>query len=214
MYVCQAKHIMNNQSTHKVLLVIADISGYTRLMVSSDIEIKHSQHIISELMQTIIKEVEIPLEVSKLEGDAIFLYVIKDSEIFTPDDICKITGKKLIQFFESFHEKLQELTSHTSCTCGACSNVLALKLKVVAHSGEALFYKIHHFNELSGTDVILVHRLLKNNEATDEYLMLTEQAYSDIEFPCKLPVMEGSESYEHLGQIRTFIYSPYKLASQ
>ena len=205
---------MNSQSTHKVLLIIADISGYTRLMVSSDIEIKHSQHIISELIQTIIKEVEIPLEVSKLEGDAVFLYAKKDSEIFTPDDISKITGEKLIQFFEVFHEKLRELTKHTSCTCGACSNVHALRLKVVVHSGEALFYQIHHFNELSGTDVILVHRLLKNSEAADEYLMLTEQAYTDIEFPCKLPVMEGCESYEHLGQIKTFIYNPYTLTVQ
>lgn len=205
---------MNSQSTHKVLLIIADISGYTRLMVSSDIEIKHSQHIISELIQTIIKEVEIPLEVSKLEGDAVFLYAKKDSEIFTPDDISKITGEKLIQFFEVFHEKLRELTKHTSCTCGACSNVHALRLKVVVHSGEALFYQIHHFNELSGTDVILVHRLLKNSEAADEYLMLTEQAYTDIEFPCKLPVVEGCESYEHLGQINTFIYNPYTLTVQ
>jgi hypothetical protein len=84
---------MNNQSTHQVLLIIADISGYTRLMVSSDIEIEHSQHIISELIQTIIKEVEVPLEVSKLEGDAIFLYAKKDSETFIPDDIRKITGE-------------------------------------------------------------------------------------------------------------------------
>lgn len=105
--------------------------------------------------KTIIKEVEIPLEVSKLEGDAIFLSVKKDSEIFTHDDIRKITGEKLILFFETFHEQLQELTSNTSCTCGACSNVHALRLKVVVHSGEALFYQIHHFNELSGTDVIL-----------------------------------------------------------
>jgi hypothetical protein len=84
---------------------------------------------------------------------------------------------------------------------------------VVVHSGEALFYQIHRFNELSGTDVILVHRLLKNSEATDEYLMLTEQAYTEIEFPCDLPVMEGSESYEHLGLIKTFIYNPYKLTT-
>jgi len=205
---------MNNPSTHNVLLIIADISGYTRLMVSSDIETMHSQHIISELIHSIIKEIEIPLEVSKLEGDAIFLYVKKGSETFTPDEILKITGEKLIQFFEVFHEKLRELTSHTSCTCGACSNVHALRLKVFAHSGEALFYKIHHFNELSGTDVILVHRLLKNSEAADEYLMLTEQAYTDIEFPCILPVIEGSESYEHLGQIKTFIYKPYRLTAQ
>ena len=55
---------MNNPSTHEVLLIIADISGYTKFMVSSDIEIKHSQHIISELIKAIIKEIEIPLEVS------------------------------------------------------------------------------------------------------------------------------------------------------
>jgi hypothetical protein len=44
--------------------------------------------------------------------------------------------------------------------------------------------------------------------------MLTEQAYADIEFPCTLPVIEGSESYEHLGQIKTFIYKPYTLTAQ
>jgi hypothetical protein len=59
---------VNATSTHQVLLFIADISGYTKLMVSSDFEIKHSQHIISELIQAIIQEVEMPLEVSKLEG--------------------------------------------------------------------------------------------------------------------------------------------------
>jgi hypothetical protein len=78
---------MNRESTHKVLLIIADISGYTKLMVSSDIEIIHSQHIISELIQALIKEVEIPLEISKLEGDALFLYARKDSGIIPPDDI-------------------------------------------------------------------------------------------------------------------------------
>ncbi len=205
---------MSHQSTHKVLLIIADISGYTRLMVSSDIEILHSQHIISELIQALIKEIDMPLEVSKLEGDALFLYARKDNKEFPLDDLCKKAGEKLILFFEVFHEKLQELTRHKSCTCGACSNVLALRLKVIAHSGEALFYKIHHFNELSGADVILVHRLLKNSEITDEYLMLTEQAYFDIEFPCKLPVTEGSESYEHLGKIKTFIYNPYKITAR
>jgi hypothetical protein len=102
---------------------------------------------------------------------------------------------------------LADTQDSSSCTCGACSNVHALRLKVVVHSGEALFYQIYHFNELSGTDVILVHRLLKNSEAADEYLMLTEQAYADIVFPCKLPVMEGCESHEHLGQIKTFLIS-------
>lgn len=199
---------MNNPSTHQVLLIIADISGYTKFMVSRDIEITHSQHIISELIKAIIKEIEIPLEVSKLEGDAVFLYVKKDSKTFASDDIRKITGEKLFRFFDVFNEKQQELASHNSCNCGACSNMHALRLKIVAHSGEALFHQIHQFNELSGKDVILVHRLLKNSEENVEYLLLTEPAYADIEFPCKLAVTEGGESYEHLGQVKTFVYYP------
>ena len=198
---------MSDQTTHRVLLIIADISGYTKFMVSSDMEIEHSQHVISELIQTIIRQVEIPLEIAKLEGDAIFLYVKKDSGTFAWKDIRKVMGEKLILFFDAFHEKLHELASHTSCACGACSNLHALKLKIVAHSGEALFYQIHQFNELSGSDVILVHRLLKNSAANDEYLLLTEPAFGDIRFPCQLPVEEGSESYEHLGQVKTFVYS-------
>jgi len=205
---------MNDHATHQVLLIIADISGYTKFMVSSDLEIEHSQHVISELIQTIIRQIEIPLEVSKLEGDAVFLYAIKDSDTFTWQDIRKVTGEKLILFFDAFHEKLQELGAHSSCPCGACSNLHALKLKIVVHSGEALFYRIHHFNELSGTDVILVHRLLKNSAATDEYLLMTEPAYVDIEFPCQLAVEEGSEHYEHLGHVKTFFYKPAHTTAQ
>ena len=199
---------MINHATHPVLLIIADISGYTRFMVSGDIETRHSQHVINELIHSIIREVEIPLEISKLEGDAIFLFVRKQTSEFTHDEITKIAGRKLLLFFKVFHEKLSELTSQTSCNCGACSNLHSLRLKIVAHSGEALFYRIHNFNELSGTDVILVHRLLKNSQIGDEYLLLTESAYLDIQFPYKLAVMEGREEYEHLGQVKTFVYAP------
>jgi hypothetical protein len=205
---------MNDQATQRVLLIIADISGYTKFMVSSNMEIEHSQHIISELIQAVIALVEIPLEVSKLEGDAIFMYAKKDSGTFNWEDTRKVTGEKLILFFDAFHEKLQELDTHTSCSCGACSNVHTLKLKVVAHSGEALFYRILQFNELSGSDVILVHRLLKNSDANDEYLLMTEPAFDDLRFPCQLQVEKGSESYEHFGQVRTFVYSPMDKTAQ
>lgn len=204
---------VNDQTTHQLLPIIADISGYTKFMFSSDLGIEHSQHVISELIQTMIREIEIPLEVSKLEGDAIFLYAKKDRDAFAREDIRKVTGEKLILFFDAFHETLQEPGGHTSCPCGACSNLHALKLKIVVHSGKALFYRIHHFNELSGTDVILIHRLLKNSMATDEYLLMTEPAYVDIEFPCQLPVEEGCERYEHPGQVNTFVYSPAEAAA-
>ena len=203
---------MANESTKKVLLMIADISGYTEFMVSSELEIEHSQHIISELIQSIITQVEIPLEVSKLEGDAVFLYAIKDSDDYSWDEVAHRIGEKLIQFFEAFHDKLDSLGSCGACKCGACSNTDVLNLKVVVHSGDALFYKIHQFDELSGSDVILVHRLLKNSADNNEYILMTEDAYTDVAFPQHLKVEKGREEYEHLGEINTLVYYPGKQA--
>ena len=203
----------NNQATQRVLLIIADISGYTRFMVASDTEIAHSQYIISQLIHSIIEHVEIPMEVSKLEGDAIFLYAPKDSSDFPGDVVSRKIGNKLVDFFESFHGRLNELHTGGSavcgkCTCGACSNIHALKLKLVVHSGQAHFYRIHDFNELSGSDVILVHRLLKNSVTHQEYILMTEPAWSDIDFPHEVQIEEGCEHYEHLGDIKTLVFHP------
>ncbi|MGD0281255.1 MAG: DUF2652 domain-containing protein [Dissulfurispiraceae bacterium] len=192
--------------TKKVVLVIADISGYTRFMVTNKLEVLHSQVVISELIKTIIDQVEIPLEVSKLEGDAVLLYAIKDDSDAAWDDTRKAIGGKLIKFFEAFSSKISELSGTNLCACKACINVTQLKLKVIVHSGEALFYSINKFQELSGVDLIIVHRLLKNSVKSDEYILMTEQAYRDIEFPEKIPVSDGEEKYDEIGRIKTYTY--------
>ncbi len=58
----------------RVVIVIADISGYTRFMIANQTELAHSHEIISTLLEKIIAEIEIPLTLGKLEGDAVFLY--------------------------------------------------------------------------------------------------------------------------------------------
>lgn len=197
---------MKNESVKNVFLVIADISGYTQLMVSSGLEIEHSQYIITQLIESIIQHIKIPLQISKLEGDAIFLYATKKNDQYACEEIRKEVGGKLLQFFSAFHNRLNKIKLDNQCTCGACSQIDELKLKIVAHSGEALFYQINQFNELSGKDVILIHRLLKNSVSADEYILMTDTAYSDIDFPEQLKVQEGSENYEHLGKVKTLTY--------
>lgn len=197
---------MSEESVKKVVLAIADISGYTQFMVSTGIEIKHSQYIISQLIESIISQVKIPLELSKIEGDAIFLYVLKDSDAYAYEEAKKTLGAKLIHFFDVFHKKIDEISRDNPCPCGACKNIQALRLKIVAHSGEAFFYQINQFNELSGKDVILIHRLLKNSIAKDEYILMTDSAFADIAFPNEIEVQEGIEHYEHLGEIKTLTY--------
>jgi hypothetical protein len=191
-----------------VILILVDISGYTRFMVSNRDALLHSQVIITELIKTIIKQVEIPLEISKLEGDAVFLYAVKEEGADAWVDVRRTIGEKLIGFFEVFSDKIVELTESNVCNCSACRNVDKLRLKIIVHSGQALFYSIGRFEELSGVDVILAHRLLKNSIACDQYILMTGPAYRDVQFPAQIQVVEGEEEYEEFGRVKTYVYFP------
>ncbi|MDX1410162.1 MAG: DUF2652 domain-containing protein, partial [Saprospiraceae bacterium] len=54
------------------LLFIPDISGFSKFVKHN--EIRHSQHIVEELLEAIIDANEIGLEISEIEGDAILFY--------------------------------------------------------------------------------------------------------------------------------------------
>ena len=49
-----------------------------------------------------------------------------------------------------------------------------LTLKFIAHYGVCKEVPIHNVIKLVGSDVILAHRLLKNNVPEKEYLLLSE----------------------------------------
>ncbi|MSU32914.1 MAG: DUF2652 domain-containing protein [Pedosphaera sp.] len=199
---------ITSDSLESVILIIADISGYMRYMTANAKTLAHSQVIITELIKSIIGQMELPLEVAKLEGDAVFMFGRKQSGSKSWSDFKPITGSKLITFFKSFADKLDELRRSTTCTCQACSHINTLRLKLVVHSGDALFHRIFNFVELAGVDVIIVHRLLKNSIASDEYLLMTEAARLDLEFPDSIHLIQSSESYDNIGRVNTLIYKP------
>jgi hypothetical protein len=100
------------------------------------------------------------------------------------------------------------LIQSTTCTCNACTHIEKLRLKVVVHSGEALFHRVFNFVELAGVDVIIVHRLLKNSVAADQYLLLTEAARHDLEFSEPIHLNRRAETYDEIGPIHTLVYLP------
>ena len=68
---------MQDVAERAAILAIADISGYTKFMLSRRKSPVHSQMIISELLNSIVKSADSVLEVAKLEGDAVFLFAFK-----------------------------------------------------------------------------------------------------------------------------------------
>ncbi len=190
-----------------VILMIVDISGYTKFMLANKTSLIHAQQIISSLMQAIIKEINLPMKIAKFEGDAIFIYALKDKNAKTWTLHKQQINQKLPFFFHRFKEKLEEMKKTINCPCGACSNVQGLKLKVIVHSGVALFYKLANFSELAGIDVIILHRLLKNSINRHEYILITEAAHLDITLQGEKP-LRGSEYYDDVGKINAYVYLP------
>jgi len=200
--------LQSSQSAEiNVIFLIADISGYTRFIVSNEKEMAHSQIIIRDLINTILEEIKSPMQLIRLEGDALFLYIDKDDPLVRWELVKATLLERLIDFFRVFSNKISELTLHKICNCNACNNVEKLKLKIVAHSGKTMFFHINDILELSGTAPIVIHRLLKNSVTADEYVLMTESALEDLMIPLE-DVEAGQENYDELGTIRTYLYYP------
>lgn len=197
-----------SEAPEPVVLIIADISGYTRYMTANAKTLAHSQTIITELVNTIVKQVDLPLEVAKLEGDAVFLFGRKDADARMWKEKKKVIGEKLILFFDSFRRKVGELSRSTTCHCSACTHIEKLRLKLIVHSGEVLFHKVLNFTELAGVDVIIVHRLLKNSVNSDQYLLVTEAAQRDVELPTEVRLTNDAETYDEIGRVSIGVYYP------
>jgi hypothetical protein len=77
-----------------------------------------------------------------------------------------------------FRRRQEAIDRATQCDCNACVLIPRLDLKFVAHHGRFGRQRIGGGEELSGWDVILVHRLLKNRVA-DEIGHLGYALYTD-----------------------------------
>jgi Protein of unknown function (DUF2652) len=181
-------------------LLIADISGYTSFVAGTELE--HSHEILADLLGTICENVESILTLHKLEGDAVFAYV--------PESKIK-RGETILELIEStyvaFRDKQTSIKRATTCTCNACRNIPSLDLKFIAHHGEYILQQVRDIRELVGSDVNLIHRLLKNHvpEATGwrAYMMLTERCLDHLKLNLEHAHIQ-MEQYEHLGEVKTY----------
>src|SRR5207248_4439408 len=63
--------------TRNVLLALCDISGYTRFMLAHGEALRHAYVVVTQLMEAMVRQARPPLEIAKLEGDAVFLYALQ-----------------------------------------------------------------------------------------------------------------------------------------
>lgn len=146
---------MPTPRTNSGFLVVADITGYTAYLSHSELE--HAQDVLKTLLDLLIDNTRTPLVLSGLEGDAVLSYTI-DSERFEGQAFVEM----IEQTYVAFKRAIESMVMNTSCKCNACANINALDLKFFVHHGEFVLQDLRGREELIGSDVNLIHRLMKN----------------------------------------------------
>ena len=184
-------------------LVIADISGYTSFLAGA--ELGHAQDILADLMNTVVTSFRPTFRLAKLEGDAAFF------SAFT----ATVDGPQLQDLIErcyfAFRRRLRDIGQASTCECNACILVPRLDLKVVAHHGQVARQRFGSLEELVGSEVIVVHRLLKNRvvdtTGVAAYAMYTDAciAAMSIADPVAAGFTEHVEAFDGVGEIRSWV---------
>jgi hypothetical protein len=189
--------------TENGYFLIADITGYTQYLSASELE--HAHGVMQTLLTLLIQHTRPPLIISRLAGDAVISYGLQDNFI---------QGQTFLEMIEdtyvAFRKAINLMVLNNSCHCNACANIGNLDLKFFVHYGTFIRQRLDQHDELLGTDVIVIHRLLKNH-VTEEtgyraYALFTEAAVRQLGIEDISAIMTAhTEAYENLGEIKTWV---------
>jgi hypothetical protein len=150
------------------------------------------------------------LVVSKLEGDAVVSYGLEDGFV---------GGQTFVESIEetyvAFRRAIELMVLNNSCRCNACANVSSLDLKFLVHYGSFAFQQLGDRDELLGTDVILIHRLLKSTgvEATGihAYCLFTEAAVDALGIAGYGSLRRHSEDVADFGELTLWVEDMHQI---
>ena len=150
----------------QAIILIPDISGFTSFTGATEID--HAAHIINELLELIVASNKTDFTLAEIEGDAVLFY--RKGEPLRR----KLLIDQCLCMFTNFHQRLMVIERDTVCQCGACQTASKLTLKFIVHFGYIKEIKVAQFVKATGIDMIVAHRLLKNDVGSDEYILMTE----------------------------------------
>jgi Protein of unknown function (DUF2652) len=179
----------------RAVLLIADIGGYTRYMHWNRMHLAHAQLTVATLLESVIDAGK-GLKLAKLEGDAAFFWAPGgDAKVLVCDGLSRM--------HQSFLARRERIKKDNLCDCESCAQLDNLSLKFVAHEGEVAEQRVKRHVELAGVDVILVHRMLKNQVPVTEYVLMTDPVAQSLDQKFRQLCMPLIHDFEGIGQTST-----------
>ena len=196
-----------NDDVVPAFFCVPDITGFTKFIATADISF--SKDFIPSLLRKLINANILKMNVGEIEGDAIFFY--KTGRLPSVNQVarqCHLLFKTFYEFIRAT-EKEDPENYHKHLSEGK------MGLKIIIHSGSISTANIKGRTKLIGEDVIIAHKLLKNNIEESEYILLTRNYLNKIK---KANVENwfhwedlkwGAEEYDHIGKIE-YCYIPFR----
>jgi uncharacterized protein YndB with AHSA1/START domain len=158
---------------------------------------------LQSLLSSLAEQVGEPLHFWKLEGDAVLAFSTQQDfpsgETFLT--ICE-------NLYNAFAARRQNIIANTTCPCQACANVEMLDLKIMAHHGGFDEMQVGPVKDISGTDVILVHRMAKTDVSAAtgvrSYALFSDAAVEAMGIEAAL--VPFSQPFEHFGEVSMQVY--------
>jgi uncharacterized protein YndB with AHSA1/START domain len=188
-------------TVHNGYLLIADISGYTAFLTSSEQD--HANPILKSLLTALVEQVGEPLHFWRMDGDAVLAY--STSQDFPSGEVFLTICENI---YNAFATRRRDIIANTSCPCRACANVNNLDLKIMAHHGSFEEMTFGPVTDISGSDVILVHRMAKTDvkavTGIRSYALFSDAAVEAMDVDAALTPF--SQTFEHFGEVSMKVY--------
>ncbi|SOD98627.1 DUF2652 domain-containing protein [Caenispirillum bisanense] len=180
-----------------LLLLFADISGYTRFIRDNPYDLAHATWIVNQLIEAVTAALAPDFRLVKLEGDAAFCAADRP-----PAGL----DAPLVAAFEAFQARKAGLAGENVCPCAACVAIGSLDLKILLHRGPVVRFRAGGVEDLSGLPVIVLHRLGKNGVRSSRYLLWTD-AVDALGTPLPGPADRRVERYADVGAVPVSVFA-------
>jgi len=152
----------NSRDTREGPIVLADISGYTTWVASTELE--HSRKAVGMLLEAMIESLRDRLAAGQVAGDAV---------LFVGEGLDPSFVSWMEEMYVAFHRTAAGMFAQPTCDCRACALLPTLSVKALAHYGRYNVLRVGPSQQVHGADAIVPHRLAKNAVPSNEYVLVT-----------------------------------------
>jgi hypothetical protein len=158
--------------------LLTDISGFSSYLTK--VELEHAGGILKNLLEGIARKIEPVFRVQDFDIDSVFAFV-PETGIRRFENLYRLFEDTYV----AFKGNLTEISSHITCNCAACRDVISLDLKFMIHYGEYIMSSVQDKPMLYGSAPTFVRNRHWKEAVSDSvgwrgYILFTEQCMTSL----------------------------------